>query len=200
MPQATPTPPVLKKAGVIIAADSSRRNAHAGIALAGEVIEYTLTTTNGGSVAYKDQLVKDNLYDTLEYADIINPGKGSLADGIMTWPKADIKPGESYTVSYQVRIKSPIPSRPTSISDPLSYDLRMDDVYGNLVSTTLAVPSVAKQVEVASAQLPQTGSGTTTTVVLTIVSLIAFFYFRNRQLVTEVSLLRSDHHGHGEHR
>jgi uncharacterized repeat protein (TIGR01451 family) len=195
-----PTPPTLKKTGVITAANGSKRDAHGAQALAGEVIEYTLTTTNTGTVDNKDYVASDNLLDTLEYADVIDPGKGALTEGVMSWPKTDIKPNQSYVIHYQVRIKSPIPSRPTSTSDPLSYDLRMDDVYGNLVSTTLAVPTVAKQVEVASAQLPQTGAGTNTLIVMVVVSLIVFFYFRNRQLVTEVSLLRADHHGHGGHR
>ncbi len=138
----------------------------------------------------------ENIRDILEYADVISPGGATLQDGSLTWPKTTIKDGESDVRTFQVKVKSPIPINPISVSDPLSYDLKMNNVYGNVVVVNLQVPP-EKQIEVASATLPQTGTGTTTFIVFVLVSAMAYFYFRNRQLMTEVAMLRNDHHGPG---
>jgi uncharacterized repeat protein (TIGR01451 family) len=201
----TPTPPTpvpgnpkitQLKSGVIVAANGAKRDANGATALAGEVIEYTLTTNNTGDAAQKDYVVSENLNDDLEYADLIDGRGGVLTDGIISWPKTTIKAGQSYLATYQLRVKNPIPVTPASISDPQSFDLKMDNIYGNLVSTHLSIPA-EKQVEVASAALPQTGPATSTVVVVVLLGLISFFYFRNRQLVTELTILRGDQHGPG---
>lgn len=196
----TPTPTgtattAPKKSGVIIGLDGSRRDANGATAQAGETIEYTLTTTNSGTAEANDYVVSDNINDTLEYADLIDPRGGVLSGGQLEWPKTDITAGASYLASYVVRVKNPLPTTPASTSDPKSFDLVMDNVYGNLVSTHLAAPTAAKAVEMATTTLPQTGPATTTLVVLVLASAIAYFYFRNRQLVTEVAMLRGDHYG-----
>jgi LPXTG-motif cell wall-anchored protein len=50
-------------------------------------------------------------------------------------------------------------------------------------------------VEGASTSLPETGAGTSTLIVLFIAGLSLFFYFRNRQLVKEIRILRNDYQG-----
>lgn len=194
---ATTTP---KKTGVILAADGSKRDANGATAQPGESIEYTLTTTNTGTAAASDYVVSDNLNDTLEYADLVEPRGGVLANGTLSWPKTSIAAGGSYLASYVVRVKNPLPTTPVSTSDPKSFDLVIDNVYGSLVSTHLAAPTAAKAVEMATTTLPQTGPATTTTVVVLLGAAISYFYFRNRQLVQEVGMLRGDHYGHGGHR
>jgi uncharacterized repeat protein (TIGR01451 family) len=197
--QPTQTPTItLSKSGLLTpAAGGPIRNANGATAQPGDIIEYTLTTTNSGKGAAKDYVVSDNINDILEYADLIDPRGGVLFNNSITWPKTTIKPGSSFLTTFQVRVKNPLPTTPTSVSDPQSYDFKMDDVYGNLVSVNLAVPAQA-QVAVASKQLPQTGAGTDTLIVFTFAAAIAYFYFRNRQLVLEIDLLRGDHYGKGE--
>jgi hypothetical protein len=114
----------------------------------------------------------------------------------MTWPKVTIQPGKSYSTTFQVQVKNPIPTTPRSSIDPASYDLTMSNVYGNLVNVHLTIPA-EKQIEVANEQLPETGAGTNFIILLVTIAGITYFYFRNRQMVTEVSMLRGDHHGHG---
>jgi len=198
VPEETPENPdiKLKKTAVVIAPDGTKREANGTTAQPGDVIEYTLTTTNTGKGAAKDYVVTENIQDILEYADVINPQGGILFNGELTWPKTTIAAGKEFITIFQVRVKNPLPTRPASISDPESYDLKMDNVYGNLVSVNLAAP-VEKQIEVASAELPHTGPGTNTLIVILAVAGIAYFYFRNRQLVTEIGMLRGDHHGQG---
>ena len=68
------------------------------------------------------------------------------------------------------------------------------NVYGTAVQISLQ-PPVVKQVEAASSNLPDTGAASSTVVVLLVAGLAIFFYIRNRQLATEIRLLRHDYHG-----
>lgn len=187
-----------KKSAILIpAAGGPNRDASGATAQPGDVIEYTLSTTNTGNAQAKDYVVGDNINDILEYADLIDPRGGVLVNGSISWPKTDIDAGKTFLTTFQVRVKNPLPTTPASASDPQSFDYKMDDVYGNVVSVNLGVPAQA-QVAVASKQLPQTGTGTDTLIVFVLASAIAYFYFRNRQLVTEIDILRGDHYGKGE--
>ncbi len=159
---------------------------------AGDVIEYTLTTKNVGSVTIPRYEVSEELADVLEYADIINPGGATAVNSALIWPAKDIPPNGQITNTFRIKVKTPVPVTPVSISDPLSFDLRMDNVYGEEVAISLLVPP-PKQFEAASAALPETGAGSSLLLVATFVALTVFFYARNRQLVTEVSILRVDH-------
>ena len=193
----TATLSMSKSAILIPAGGGPERNANGTTAQPGDTIEYTLTTTNSGLGDAKDYVVTDNINDILEYANLVDPRGGVLFNGSLSWPKTTIKAGSSFLTTFQVRVKSPLPTTPASVSDPQSYDFKMDDVYGNLVSVNLAVPASA-QVAVASQQLPETGAGTDSLIVFTLAAAIAYFYFRNRQLVMEINLLRGDHYGKGE--
>lgn len=205
-----PPPPVtpiglpnleLNKTAVLLSgADGSSTDANGATAQGGDLITYTLTTQNTGTGAAKGYQAVDNVTDILEYADIVDAGGATLFNGALTWPKTTIKAGEIYSLTFKARVKSPIPTRPTSISDPQSYDLCIDNVYNNgtvaggSVRTCLPVP-VAKQIEVKSAALPDTGPATSTFIVMFLIAAISFFYYRNRQLVNEIGMLRGDHHG-----
>lgn len=186
-----------KKSAILIPAGGGpNRDANGATAQPGDVIEYTLSTTNTGNGAAKDYVVSDPIADILEYADVIDPRGGILFNGALSWPKTTIKPGETFLTTFQVRVKNPLPTTPASASDPQSFDFKMDDIYGTAVSVNLAVPAQA-QLAVASKQLPETGAGTDTLIVFVLFAAIAYFYFRNRQLVTEIDLLRGDHYGNG---
>jgi len=196
-PSGTSTITQQKSAILIPAAGGPNRDANGATAQPGDTIEYTLTTTNTGSGPAKDYVVSDNINDILEYSDLIGPRGGILVGGSISWPKTTIAAGKNFLTTFQVRVKNPLPATPASASDPQSFDYKMDDVYGNVVSVNLGVPTQA-QVAVASKQLPQTGTGTDTLIVFVFASAIAYFYLRNRQLVTEIDLLRGDHYGKGE--
>ena len=160
----------------------------------GDRIQYTLTTTNIGGTS-DTYTVVENLADILEYANVTDSGGGLLSsDNVMTWNPAVIAPGKTLTKTFVVTVKDPIPDTPAGLSDPFSYDLRMDNVYGNAIQIHIA-PPLPKQVETAAAQLPDTGAGTATTIILIFSALAMFFYFRNRQLAREIRLLRHDYHG-----
>ncbi|HSX01721.1 MAG TPA: PKD domain-containing protein [Candidatus Saccharimonadia bacterium] len=168
--------------------DATSAPAHAG-----DLIRYSLSTRNTGGTA-ETYVVVEHLEDVLEYADVTEANGGTLANGVMTWPSAIIKPGDTLVTTFTVKVKNPLPNTPQGISDKFSYDLRMDNVYGNTVRINLQ-PPLAKQVEGASTELPQTGAGTATVIILLISALTLFFYFRTRQLAAEIKYLRNDYHG-----
>ena len=147
-------------------------------------------------------MVKEDVSDILEYADITNPG-GALFDataGTLTWPKATIPMGGNVTNTFQVKVKDPVPTTPVGTSNPQSFDLRMDNLYGNLVSVNLGAPApkqVEEQVNQVAETLPATGAGPTAFIVFGFVGIIVFFYLRNRQLMVEVKQLRNEYYGGG---
>lgn len=168
-------------------------------ASAGDAIEYTLIVTNTGNGAKPNYVIKENVSDILEYATITGKGGGKLSNGIMTWPAQTIGAGKVVAKKFQIKVNSPISARPRSSTDPTSFDLRMDNVYGNAVLINLPPPP-SKQIELASAELPQTGIGLNATLVFVFVGLCVYFYSRNRQLITEVNILRAEQaHGGGHH-
>jgi hypothetical protein len=160
---------------------------------AGDNIRYILTTQNTGATAGQYTVV-EHLEDILQYADVTNAGGGTLDNGVMSWPQTMIEPGAALTETFVVTVKNPIPDTPVGVSDKYSYDLQMDNVYGNAVSIAIS-PPLPKQIEAASASLPDTGASTGTTIVLAVCALTLFFYLRNRQLMSEIKLLRGEYHG-----
>jgi hypothetical protein len=168
--------------------DATTKNANSS-----DQIRYTLTTKNTGGIA-ENYVVTEHITDVLEYADVTDSGGASVSDGVMIWPSVKINPGQTIIKSFVVKIKNPIPDTPVGVSDHFSYDLRLDNIYGNSVHISVT-PPVAKQVEAASTYLPATGAPVGTLIVLIVSALSLFFYFRNRQLLTEIKLLRGEYQG-----
>lgn len=167
-------------------------------AKAGDRIEYRLTAKNIGSAAEPDYAAVENINDILEYATVIDKGGATFdtSAGTLTWTKESLAVQASSIKTFMVEIKNPIPVTPRSSSDVDSYDLVMDNVYGNVVRIALQSPA-PKQVEMttlAVAQtLPETGAGTNLAIMLFVITLVVYFYARNRQLAKEVQLLRMEY-------
>lgn len=168
-------------------------NAHNTTANAGDVITYTLTAKNTGKVEFKDFVFNENLADVLEYADMNDFGGGTLSPNQhLVWPKRTIPANGTIKVQFNVKVKSPIPSTPQSSSDPGSYDLCMVNVfYGETVKICVKAP-VSKQVEVVATTLPKTGPGTSIVVSLVVVSLMGYFFARNKLMVEELEIVRDE--------
>jgi len=159
----------------------------------GDLIKYHLATKNIGGTAGA-YVVVEHVEDILEYADVVDAGGGVVNNNVITWPNQTIQPGMVLAATFTVKIKDPIPATPVGTSDKNSFDLRLDNVYGNAVSISVT-PPFAKQVEGASTSLPATGAPFSTFIVLLVSAVSLFFYFRNRQLLTEVKLLRGEYQG-----
>lgn len=198
-PTPTPTPPIITSIQLAKSAVNTTQGVDATTtkANANDVIRYTLATKNAGNAPSRDYIVTEHIEDILEYADVTNLGGATLTNGVLTWPAATIAAGATLTYNFETTLKTPIPETPVSTSDPQSFDLCMDNVYGNLVRVCTIAPP-AKQIEAATQSLPQTGAGTTILAVLAFAGLIIYFYLRNRQLITEIKILRHDYNGGGQ--
>lgn len=173
-------------------------NADGTVAHAGDTIVYTLSTKNtSDNTTIKDYVIQENLIDIKQYADVLNLSGGKEDKyGVVTWPAIDIKPNETINKKIVVRIKNPIPNTPVSVSDPGSYDMKLTNVYGNVVNIKLP-PSVVKTTEYVSKQMPNTGPGETLAVGFVVVSIAGYFFMRSRLLAKEADLIRSDYASSG---
>lgn len=192
-PAPVPAPPAEYRKSKSAMNLSQSINATTAPARAGDLIRYQLTTENvsGGPESYT---LVEHIGDILEYATLADNGGATLQDGALTWPASIIKPGEALVRTFTIKVNNPIPATPAGLSDKFSYDLRLDNVYGNGVTISLD-PPVAKQVEDVTASLPPTSPGVSTVIVLIVSALAIFFYYRNRQMSSEVRILRHDYHG-----
>ncbi len=163
------------------------------MAKAGDVITYTLSVKNTGKATVKGFVVQENISDIMDYAEVTDLHGGTKdAQNMVTYPGADIKPGETLNKQITVKIKSPIPQTPVSSSDPGSHDLTMTNVYGNVVNVKLP-PSIIKTTEQITKDLPNTGPGTSLMMAIALTVFVSYFFYRSRLLATEVDILRVDY-------
>lgn len=158
----------------------------------GDVIRYTLTTTNRGKETIKKFIVNENISDVLDYAEVVDLGGGTLGEeGQVSWPAVDLKAGQSITNTMSVKIKSPIPNTPASSSDAAHFDMKMTNVYGNVVTINLP-PTITKTTEVVVSTLPNTGPGTSLIAATTITVIVGYFFARSRLMAQELDIVRND--------
>lgn len=157
---------------------------------ANDTIKYTLTIENKGLNTDKVPVVED-LGDVLEYATLLDNGGGvfSNTDKTLTWPPITLGPGEKQTRVFAVRLLSSIPSTAQGASDPTSYDCVMTNVFGNQLDIKVSCPT-EKIVEVVTKELPTTGPTENLLFGGILLSVVAYFYARSRQLRKELRLIR----------
>ncbi len=169
-------------------------NADGTTAQAGDTITYTLATKNTSkNTTVKQYVIKENLIDVLQYADVVNLSGGTMDKySVVSWPAVDIKPGETINKKIVIKIKNPIPNTPVSTSDPGSYDMKLTNIYGNTVNIKLP-PSVTKTTEYVARELPNTGPGETLAGGFMITAIVGYFFARSRLLAKESDILRTEY-------
>lgn len=158
-------------------------------------ITFTLTAKNTGGTA-KDFTFTDTLSDALEYAKLVDNGGGTFDDKTKTlnWPAVSLKPGAKEIRTFTMQILSTIPATPTGISDPSSYDCKIENTFfaaSVVIPVTCAAPKIVENVT----QLPHTGPAENMIFAGVLFAVVVFFYLRSRQLGTEVRLIRRDLNG-----
>lgn len=173
-------------------------NADNTLAMANDILVYSLTVKNKGSQAVKAFVVEENLNDVLEYADIVDLGGGKKDDKhVVRWDKQDIAAGQTIQKKITVRVKDPVPQTPVSATDPSSFDLIMTNVYyGTAVHIKLPA-STAKSTEVLVATLPNTGPGTTIAIGVVVVVFASYFFARSRLMAKELDIVKRDYASSG---
>jgi uncharacterized repeat protein (TIGR01451 family) len=170
-------------------------DANGTTASAGDIIEYSLTTTNSGTGAANGYIIKpDSLGRVLEYADMKEVGDATFDSSTqqLSWAPIDIKPGESVTKVFSVQIKSPIPTTAPSTSDPAGRQYTICNKYGNETCVKIDKP-FAPAVQGTAEQLPHTGPGESLFLTFLAVCLVGFFYSRSRVLAKEIDIVRYEY-------
>lgn len=158
----------------------------------GDVLEYTLITTNGAKKMSAKHTTKENIADILDYADLLPDSSATLdKDKNLVWPEQTILASSQLKQVFRVKIKDVIPATPAATANAGTYDLKLTNVYGNTTTVTLPCPP-ALCVQTRVEKLPNTGPGMS--LALTFISLvvISYFYARSRLLGKEITIIKHD--------
>jgi uncharacterized repeat protein (TIGR01451 family) len=167
-------------------------------ASAGDVIEYSLITKNFGNGESKDTILKpEELADILEYADLdFNSLNGAIFEQetqTIAWNKpVTIKPNESVTKTFRIKVKNPLPQTPVPNGNPGSFDLIMTNVYGNTINIKLP-GGVVKSTEQVTQTLPNTGPGEALAIGGVLITIIGYFFARSRLMAKELELVKQEY-------
>lgn len=200
-PEQSPTISIKKKAANIT---QKQADANGQTAQAGDVIEYTLTSTNVSSVNANDYtLLTEDLSDILEYADLdMTSLQGGVLDSetkVLAWnTKVDIKAGQSIAKVFRVTVKNPIPStpRPDTQSTRTSGDLVMHNWYGNTVDIKL--PTTVVKITEQTTTLTKTGPGESLLIGFITMTVVGYFFARSRLMVKELEIVKQEYTSGGE--
>lgn len=157
-------------------------NATSKKALAGDVITYTLVTGNiGNDVAY-DVVIEDDISDILEYADVTDTKGGKVDNKVISWDPVDITAGGSVKKEFTVKVKDPIP---TDKQDGKSYDLEMENEYGDIVVIKIGIPLKPAILGAQVTKLAAAGGNMIIILGLTVFMFISsvYLFFREKMLL-----------------
>ncbi|MDN5819385.1 MAG: hypothetical protein L0H36_02795 [bacterium] len=168
----------------------SDKDATKVVANGSDKIRYTVTLENTGKL--KTELpIDEHLDDVLEYASLVDNGGGSFdkETQVLHWEPIEVKPGETQTRMFTVQVNKTVPAMAQGTSDKTSYDCIMSNTFGNNVSVSVNCPT-PKIVERTVAELPHTGPRENMLFAGVTLAIVAYFYFRSRQVNTEIRLVR----------
>ncbi len=193
-----PTPPPAPTAAKIVETKSAKNitegmlDATTVTAKADDQIDYTITAKNTGGTATTVTLT-DNLADVLDYANVFDYGGGTLdpTTKVLSWPSVTIAPGESQSRDFVVKMLNTIPSTPQGQSDASSYDCKMQNQFGTMVTINVDCQP-PKIVEQTVSQLPHTGPTENLIFAGVVLAVVVYFYARSRQVGKEIRLIRRD--------
>jgi len=170
--------------------DATTRKANAG-----DKIRYTVTVTNNGLIS-ENVTIQESLKDVLEYANLADDGAGTFDKDAqtLTWASTKVDAGTTQSRTFVVQVMQKIPLVNTGVSDEASYDCTMVNTFGNAVEIDMNCPIEKVTVEQAVTELPTTGPGENMIFAGVLLSIVAYFYARSRQLGKEVRLIRKHAH------
>ncbi len=160
---------------------------------AGDVIEYTLVTTNSNTTEKKNFDVTDYIGDVLEYADLdtafLASQGGTFNDTTkqVIWSNQTIPASGQIEQKFRVVAKNPLPSTNSPTPASTSFDCKISNKYGDEISMTVECP-VMKTVE----ELPNTGPGTTVAIAFTVTTISGYFLARGNLLGKELGIVKKE--------
>ncbi len=152
-------------------------------AVSGDNITYTLVTGNMGNDAVSGVVVSDNIADVLEYADVIDAKGGVISDGVITWSSVELNPGAAIKNEFIVKVKDPVPTNPQKGK---SFDLKMENEYGNNVVIDIGLPLKPQILGAQVQRLAAAGVNSILLITLTMFMFASsiFLYFREKMLLS----------------
>lgn len=197
VPVACSTPPAkISTSKTVVNVSQGNIDATKTTAKENDHITFTVTASNTGGTA-KDFVFEDNIGDVLEYSKLVDKGGATYNEStrMLSWPQVSLKPGEKQVRTFSVQILPTIPATPQGVSDPSSYDCRIENAfYTSSVMFPVSCPT-PKVIEQVVPELPHTGPRENMFFAAIVLALAVFFYLRSRQLNTEVRLIRRDVNG-----
>lgn len=163
---------------------------------AGDVLEYTVITTNPQNYERTNVNVSDYIGDILEYAGLDeaalaeNGGDYNTETKKVEWSNVTIPASSSLEQTFRVIVKDPIPTTNLPSALGTSFDCKISNEYGNEITMNINCPLV-KGLET----LPNTGPGSSIVMSGLITTTVGYFYARSRLLSKEIDLVRADYTG-----
>lgn len=160
----------------------------------GDVLEYSLITTNTNIVPKTNITVDDYVGDILDYAVLdtaqITKDGGTFNTQTRTirWENQRIPARGELVKTFRVTVKNPVPSTNSPNSTSTDFDCKMQNGYGNELSLSVECP-VLKSVE----QLPNTGPGATLGIAFGITAIASYFFARSWLLAKELGIIRREY-------
>jgi uncharacterized repeat protein (TIGR01451 family) len=170
-------------------------DANGTTAKAGDVITYRLSVKNTSqSTAVKGFVIKENISDILEYADVVDLHDGTIDDkNTVSWDPVDIEPGQIAEKQITVKVKNPIPQTPVAASNPKSFDMVMTNVFYTSEVNIKLPPTVIKTTEQVTRNLPNTGPGEAIAVSVSITMIAGYFFARSRLMAKELDIVTNEY-------
>lgn len=178
-------------------------NANNTTAQPGDIIKYTLSAQNIGNQTLMNYQFQDNINYVLDYSTLYNLGGGQIQNNSeITWPAVDINGNSTISKSFEVKVDNPIPQIGASSNIPTDLILALTNTFGNTVVTHVPQPPLPSQPPATVAMtpppvssLPNTGPGTYVFIAAIIFVFAGFFFYRNRLLVKESSIVIKEEAG-----
>ena len=161
---------------------------------AGDVLEYTLTTTNSQNYERKDITISDYIGDVLDYSTLDTEGLKQTGGEFdkqklkISWTGITIPANASIDKVFRVTMKNPIPGTNSPSIVSTDSDCKISDHYGNDLTLSVQCPAV-KGIE----SIPNTGPGSSLLMGTTLVAVVGYFFARSRLLSKELDLIRNDY-------
>lgn len=197
VPVACTTPPaVLETDKTAVNITQGNVDAETVTAKENDRITFTVKASNTGGTAINFDFV-DNIGDALEYSKLVDNGGGTYNEDSrnLTWPTVSLKPGETQVRTFTIQILPEIPATPQGVSDFSSYDCKIENAFYTSSTTMNVTCPTPKVIEEIVPELPKTGPTENMIFAGVVLAVVSFFYFRSRQLGTEVRLIRRDING-----
>jgi uncharacterized repeat protein (TIGR01451 family) len=164
----------------------------------GDVIEYTLITSNSQTNDKHGYEVTDFIGDVLDYAKLdldflaSQGGTYNQTTKQVIWSNQTLPASGQLEKKFRVSIKNPIPATNSPTATSTTFDCKISNEYGDEVSMRVECP-VLKSVE----ELPNTGPGTTVAIAFTVTVISSYLLARSRLLSKELDIVKKEYSSGG---